>query len=278
MADKTWNGTGSVGNEGDLSQADNWTPGGVPVASDNVRLVPQYTQALTAALGTLSGVSLASFIVEDGYTGAVGTSTVDLDLTVSGTFEFNGTGASYIDLEASAIDAIVINTGSPSAKGRRSLNLTGSALTAVEVRGGNVGLGRHGSTSTATATRISGGELYIDNGATVTNVTSHGGTCYLDSNITAATLYGGSLVVGESATITTLTIDGGSCTDYSTGTITTATVNSGRLTVPAGIAKAITTLNLNAGGAVSFDPNNVTVGDVQVGTDNVPITISTGRG
>lgn len=70
MANKTWVGT-DTGNEGDWGTAANWSPSGVPVATDDVR-IPAGSNAITGTLNQ-SAVALGDVIVEEGYTAAIST-------------------------------------------------------------------------------------------------------------------------------------------------------------------------------------------------------------
>jgi len=276
MADKIWNGTG--GTDGDCTDAANWTPSGVPSAADNVRLIATFDQNMATNLAGLTGVSLGDFIVEEGYSGTIGTSTADLQITCS-SFEFHGTGLAYIDLEASNITATVHHSASSASVGPRGLYLVGSNLAALVVNNGVVGLAAvHGTSSTAAAVRVSGGTLVLGSGCTLTTVTCYGGNVTALADVTTANVYGGTFLTGEQAAVTTLNVQGGGVTDGSTGTITTANIEAGRLLVKMGVSKTITTVNLNAGGGFIYDPNSVTVTNVAIGDDNFPINISTSRG
>jgi hypothetical protein len=74
MATKLWVGTDS-GNEGDYSTAANWSPSGVPVATDDV-ILANSSQDITAGLDQ-SAVALTSFTVDLSYTGLIGSSDSD---------------------------------------------------------------------------------------------------------------------------------------------------------------------------------------------------------
>ena len=276
MANKYWNGTG--GTDGDVTDAANWTPSGVPGASDNVRLIASFDTNLDTNLDGLSGVSLGDFIVEEGYSGTIGTSTADLEITCS-TFEFHGSGVSYIDLKASNITATVHNSASAPSVGSYGLHLIASNLADLLVINGSVALaGIMGTTSTTAAVHVSGGSLNLGSGCTLTTVTTYGGAVTIRASVTTVNGYGGTINTREQAAITTLLCDGASVEDGSTGTITTASIYSGDIQVRLGTTKTISTLNVYAGGGAAFDPNSVTVSTVNLGADNVPIRISSSRG
>jgi hypothetical protein len=276
MADKYWNG--NAGTDGDVTDATNWTPSGVPTASDNVRLIAAFDTAMSSNLDGLTGVSLGDFIVEEGYSGTIGSSTADLEITCS-SFEFNGSGVAYIDLEASNITATVHNSAAAASVGAFGLYLIGSNLADLVVAGGSVSLASvMGTTATAAAVHVSGGSVSLGSGCTLTTITAYGGNTTIRANVTNVNGYGGTIATKEQAAITTLLLDGATLNDGSTGTTTTATVNSGSLQVKAGTSKTISTLNINAGGAANWDPNSVTVSTVALGGDNVPIKINSSRG
>jgi len=275
MADKTWNGTG--GTNGDLSDAANWTPSGVPTTSDDVRFTASYTQAVSANLNALTGVTLGSVVIEKGYSGAIGDTTNDLDLTCT-RFEFAGSGVSYIDLQASNITAIVHETAVASAIGQRGLYLIGSNIAELIVASGYIGLAsRHGTTATAASVRASGGDVLLGSGATVTNIENHGGSIETATGATTAKNFSGRLTTKEAAAITTITVEGGTVNDSSTGTITTLNLEDGQYSVVYGYTKTITTINQN-GGRLYYDPNNVTVSTHNLATDSVPkfVTVTEG--
>lgn len=115
MATKTWVGGNGGGTE-DYSIAANWSPSGVPGASDDVVVPPTAAYGITAGLNQ-SAVSLASFTVERGFTKPIGTSSAYLQIT-TGKFSYEGSAQSWIDLSASAVSPNVLGTASVSTAGQ----------------------------------------------------------------------------------------------------------------------------------------------------------------
>ena len=265
MADKLWigNGTASSGDYGDWSQADNWSPSGVPVSADNVRLTAEHTQAVTAGLNQ-SAVTLGDLIVEAGYDGKIGTNTAPLQIGLTD-FEYAGTGESaFVDFAASTVDPVIHNTGT-STTGKVGLHIKATALGTVVVMGGRVGLGSlHGTAATVTNLRVTGGTVEVGAGSTLTNIYSFGGTIITRTSVTTCNVNGGSVTAREKAAITTLVLDDGSVEFNSEATWATVNVNGGSLSTGAGSAKTITNLTLEPGGDLIYYPSNLTL------TNNLP--------
>ena len=269
MADKIWLGTDGS-SPTDFNTAANWSPSGVPGASDNVRFTAAYSN--NCAGYDASGTALADVIVERGFSGELGSATADLQLACT-YFDFSGEGVSYIDLGSSSVSPRIKTTAPGAGVGQYGLYLIGTGLSVLSVEGGSVGLAAiHGQASTCTTVRQLGGDLKVG-AATVTNYEAHGGTAVVACNLTAAKLYGGSLETAEQMTIGTLTIENGTCLASSTGTITTANVHGGDLDMSGtGAARTVSTLNLNPGGGIKYDPASVTI---SAQASDAPITIST---
>ena len=255
MADKTWLGN-DPGNEGDWNTAANWNPSGVPVASDNVR-IPPGSNAITTGLDQ-SAVGLGEVVVQPGYTGTIGTNLLFLRINPN-RFVFSGTGAAWIDLGASAIDASVTATGS-AGTGERGLYLIGSAVNVLSVSGGFVGFAsRHGEAGTVTTARVTGGSLWIGFGATVTSLEIASGDCQLSTGATSVVVDDGTLTTLETKAINTVTINQGAASLNSTGLLTTLNINGGSVNFTrSGLPRTVTTVQINAGGEVTYDPSVVT--------------------
>ncbi len=259
MATKTWDGSDS-GNEGDYGTNANWKEGTIPGGGDDVRIPATSSQSITGSLDQ-SGVAIGDFIVEDGYTGTIGTSAADLKIDPN-RFEFAGGGVSYIDIGSAAIAITITKTASTST-GLRGLYLIGSAISTANIIGGSVGLAAvHGTTATVTTIRISGStaDVWIGEGCTVTTVEQHSGLGKQRAASTTTKVFGGTMTTEEEGTITTLQMEGGTAVLNSTGTITTVTGNGGTADLSQSHAsRTITTLNPNPGFTISYDPNSVTV-------------------
>jgi len=260
MADnKTWVGDDS-GNEGDWSVAANWSPSGVPVATDHVRIPASSSEDITAGLNQ-SAVALGDVIVEKGYTGTIGTSAGYLQIDPN-RFQFEGTGESYIDLGSAAIDVLILDTATAPATGQHGLYLKGSAIAILSVLDGDVAVaGLHGETATVTTARTVGdrAKLTLGAGVTLTNLDTVKGEATLRCACTTIDVLGGQLTTEEVGAITTLNVRDGTAYPNSTGTITTLNLHGGTVDLTgSGLARTITTLVHN-GGAILYDPASVTI-------------------
>ena len=271
MADKTWLGTDSS-SPTDFNTAANWSPSGVPSSSDNVRLVAAYSNNMAGY--NASAITLADFIVEEGYTGTIGDKTTDLQVNCT-YFQFAGSGAAYIDLGSSSVSPRIITTGGSAGTGQYSLYLIGTGISTLSIEGGSVGVAAmHGQASTVTTIRQRGGSVKVGAGATLTNFTSYQGSGLVATDVTTAKLYGGTLTTAEQAAITTATIEAGTLVHNGTGTITTANINGGELDLArSGAARTVTTLNLNPGGGLKYDPDAITI--TNNSESDAPISIIT---
>ena len=182
MAKKIWVG-GSSGNEGNYGTAANWSPSGVPVASDDV-VIPSGSQSITDGLDQ-SAVSLSSFTVSSGYTGSIGSSEGSLQIAASKVvLDCAGTNV-YID--ADTADMVVANTSSNS----DALHILGT-ITSLTIFKGNITLDPAAAITTLNM---------LDSGARVTSNATAGiatinledGTLYFeDGDITTLNQHGGS--------------------------------------------------------------------------------------
>lgn len=233
----------------------------VPVASDNVRL-PVGSSAMVGY--DFSSIAWGEFIVEDGYSGTIGTAILPLSITCT-KFDFSSSGIAYINLAASAIAPDVRNAASGSS-GTMGLYLKGSALTTLTVLSGTVGVAQiFGDTATVATVRVTGGSAQVYLSKNVTNTTTYmaAGKLFQNCNGTTANIFGGQYKTEEAAIITTVNADNSaSLTLNATGTI-------GTLSMPASYngtvdmsqsseARTITTCN-QKGGSLLFDDTIVTI-------------------
>lgn len=286
MAQKLWVGSDS-GNVGDYATAANWSPSGVPIAGDDVIFANSSQDVLTNL--DQSAVALTSIIIDQSYTGKIGTSASDfLQIAAStavigqrrgstGTF----TGSKRLNLDfgsSTACQIEIYNTASNGIDTNRSpLRIqAGNASTDIKVYNGNVAISDdNDDTSTVGDIVVNGGSVYAGTGLTLSNVILNGGVLNLFSSIaTLATVKGGTLnhYDGTGAnTIATLTIsDSGIVNHYATGTITTCNLNGGTLDLTrTQDAKTITTLTADAGANLITDTATVTL------TNDVALASST---
>ena len=170
MADCIWTNGNS---DGDWSNAANWS-GSVPTAGDNVFFTSEYTGHVTTNLDRTSDGVLGTVIVEDGYTGKIGTKAGYLQIKCGG-LTFDGSGLCFIDVNTSVIDISVAGTGR-AATGQQGLYLKGSAIDELNVTGGTVGIAaRAGETATVATINVNGGTVNAGAGATLTTLTGYSG-------------------------------------------------------------------------------------------------------
>ena len=266
MATKYWIGTSVAG---DLGTAANWSPVGVPTATDNVIFDGRSTQNVTTNLDTFEGVDLGSLTTWSGYTGTIGSSgsTPMIVGCSAGTVYVAGTGTTRLqcgagaEADASILKLVVNTSGSVWLSSQANDNTNVAVFTEIQVLKGNVLVmgdseaSVHGGDSgtaittlkvipTTTATVRIGDKCVNFKGAdTPTNVTISGGTLNCHSALGTIQQFGGALNYGStdidmSATddnITALTLNG--------GTFYWKPQNSGSISA----TPAITTLDVIAG-------------------------------
>lgn len=275
MADKIW-----VGTTGDLSVASNWSPSGVPVASDNV-YVPAGSGSMSSSMSALSTASLTGSLgtveVEAGYSGTIGTKSAYWQFTPT-VFRFAGSGTAYINIEAAAISPDIRGTATASVTGGAGLYLKGSAIATLAPTGtSSVAVAFFGGeTSAITTARCIGssGTLILGAGCTLTTVQVTSGTLTVKAACTTLDVQGGTAYTIGSGAITTVTVDDGTAYLYSSGTITTLTMAGGTVDMlGGGIARTVTTCNHN-GGTLRQDSGTVTITTYVKKTGPASITAS----
>lgn len=213
MATNVWIG-GNAGNETNYATAANWTLGAAPVATNDVIIPAEASDGIALTLDQ-SAVQLASFVVEEGYAGTIGSATAALQIDVANTGKcsYAGSGAfAKIDNGASEVDWDISGTGTPSI-GQFGLELTGTAIGKISVTGGShVGFGTAPGASSPDVDNIvvgSDGSNYLELGAQAIAVAS-------------IQQSGGTVVNGSTGTITLVNMDGGTFKQFS-GVVTTLT-------------------------------------------------------
>lgn len=246
----------------------------IPVATDHVRL-PAGSGAMVGY--DFTGVAWGDFIVEEGYSGTIGTAVLPLMIDPD-KFEFSGTGTSHI-YSIGAIAHDVRDAGSPGT-GLAGLSLTGPSISTLTVSKGTVGLAMlHGQTATVTTARVNGSAatLILGKGVTVTTTYAANGSLYQYCAATTANVFGGKFYTEEVGAITTLNMDGSAQAWLnSTGTITTLNMLAGYTgtvnMLQSAEARTITTLNHKAG-TIKVDRGIVTITTYTI-TDSKPQAIA----
>jgi len=240
MADKQW-----IGTDGAWGTAGNWSPSGVPVASDDVYIT---TGSDDITGSDQSGVVLNSLTVGKGFTGSIGSSGTKLQIE-STNFDYSGTGTSaYID---GAFTTVTVQDTSTDAN---ALNLYGSVGDIVTLRiiGGRGTLNIDSSCNITTTIEQIGADSITTNIADGTTIggsatlTMDSGKMELNQAVPTITIFGGELVAAlDSGTVTTLNQYGGRIRWNPTAscTITTLTIYNGLFDSTDSTAPAFTITN-----------------------------------
>jgi len=218
MANKTWVGT-DTGNEGDWSVAANWSPSGVPVASDDVYFVSG-SQDVTAGLDQ-SAVTLLSLNFGTKYTGSIETA-LQIDATTLdyankiGTVILTGTFTTA-NIQATAID-------SP------ALKFTSATIATLRVTGGSGTVFVDSGSTVSSVIEMIGANsvrVEIESGATVSaaDITIDDGKFLTYEEVDTVTQFGGLVEFLNSAgTTNAITMYKGKCKYKVTGATTLTTL------------------------------------------------------
>lgn len=275
MADtKIWLGNIS-GHEGAWDYATNWSPAGVPVATDNVYLENSSQSVLTGL--DQSAVALGSLNIAQSFTGVIGTALAYLQITAAivnigyhfGPGQAAGSSLLKLDLGTTAATIIVFNSGISADTTRPAIRLKYvNAATALEIRKGEVGIaietGEVSTGSVITPSYVdnieSDAKVYIGSGVTLGTLTKKGGYCILRSAVTTIINYAGELVTEGAGAITTLTAKGGNVISNSTGTITNCVSNEkGTIDfTKSAQPRTVTNCTIDDEGAIKADPAVIT--------------------
>ena len=262
MATYTWTGTTSDA----FGTAGNWTPSGPPTTGDTAIFNHVATRSLAGS--DQSAVLLASLVVTDAFSYAIGTAGTELQIgaTLAEFGKPTGNGQSYsgptgmfINYGTNSNISTVYGTGSSTpATGKDLLHIRGTHTSnELTMQGGSVGIATNSASDTATypTINVTGGRLNIGTGATLTTITIAGGT------------------VVDRAAITTLNINGGTVETYGTFAITTVNNKTGgrfNCLHRNGTSNAIGTYNMQGGTLdVSKDARTIVVGTWNSGPGSV---------
>lgn len=234
----------------------------LPEAGDTLMLSRESEEAMTANLDR-SATTYDKLLVLEGCDVVVGTSTAPLRLTLSGGVAWAGRGIGYLDLRASAVEVEVEQTAG-AGSGARGLYLIGSALTAVEVHGGQVGIGwTAGQTASVDAVRVAGtsASVWVSSGVTLGEYYQAGGSdCRVLCACDDLVMLQGRLLIDGSGVIAEATVRGGLLTLQTTGDVTLLTIVDGVVdTLGCAALREITTC-VQHGGTLRVDPAIVTIG------------------
>jgi hypothetical protein len=256
----------------DYNTAENWNTGSVPAATWDVAILGKYDVPILYGLNQ-SAISIHEFIVESGFTSAIGgTDSGYLKLLLGAdSFKFAGRGTSYIDVGASAINPVINNTASP-ASGRHGLYWKGTATPNFYLNKGYVGFGvEPGNVAKCDTFHVgyvgnqrSDANLAIGLGAVDVagsgnpDVVQAGGHVVAQCDIDAVTVFeNAGTYTQENGRWTTATLGGGLIYPDGDGTyVTTNFVGPAELlNTRTLVAKTFTNLNIYHNGATILDPH-----------------------
>jgi len=273
MATKIWVGTSTPG---DYSVAANWSPSGVPVATDDVILTDS-TQDIDSGLDQ-SAVALTTFTIHTSYTGLIGSETAFLQidpgiLNVNTTPSGGTTGAGSqrinLDLGSNANTATIHNGNSPATDSNRTAIrlLANNVATDIFIRGGLVSIADEPDDTSSVrlvsiANALSGvtqPEVSISEGTTIVTLTTNSGTTTLGNAITTVNANGGTLTIEGTGAITTLNTRRGTVFCNTTGTVTTLNAIGGTTSFTRNTeTRTVTNVNLEVGATLTVDKDVVT--------------------
>ena len=288
MADtKIWVGT-DTGHEGDINTAANWSPSGVPVATDHVYF-ENSSQSVTDGLDALAAVTLGSLTIAQSFTGAIGTASAYLQAAASvvtigrhsGPGSPTGSGRLMLDLRSVQTAVTIHNSGTSLDTNKPPIRIINThASSVLTVRKGKVGIAANSTGETSQFATINvaydtskdaDAEVYIGSGVTLATLNQTGGKVQLNCAATTVNTEGGTLLTEGSGAIGTINAYAGTLTLNSTGTITTLNiVRGGTAKVdfsksPA--ARTVTTVKLEVGGELAYDVDAITITN-KVASDN----------
>ena len=281
MASKLWvGGDGTGSQQTDWSRAANWSPSGVPSASDLVFFQQSSSYSVTTGLDQ-SSVALGAMRVERGYVGSIGTASSSLQCDPASLVVDTGdVGANlFFDFGAQTLD-VTVKSCSGGALGSYGVELSGAgcAISSLIVDAGKVGICTGvGETATVTTARVSGpgGELHIGSGVTLTNIDQSAGSIIVSCSVADIDLAGGILTTDQaSAVSSSATVHGGVLNLEGSGTCAALTVHGGSVRFGGGVSRTCTALTLNRG-SVSYDPQSLTVTTWNTADRPVTVTAST---
>jgi hypothetical protein len=251
--------------DGDLTTVGNWSLGAVPVPTNDV-IFPANSPAIVANLDALKtatiGGSLGHVWFEDGFAGTIGDADGNYMMFTATGLTFAGSGLAYINLEASAISPLILNTAAKANPYSAGLFLLGSALVTVQIKGGDVGVAlRAGETATAAAIKLeaaNGGSCQAGSGVTLTQWLQTGGDGICGAAATTVTCDAGTLITRGTGAITTLSVYGGEVYPESTGTVTTLNLSGGVTDFRSSRATRVVTTPTISAGATLYMTTDVT--------------------
>src|SRR3990172_1144121 len=252
------------------SDADNWSPTGVPGAADDL----WFDNSDVSVLYGLDGISgtLTSCNVARSYIGTIGLPATnasgypeyrltyfDIDCSAITIGYGEGSGSGRIKINSGSVQTALLieSTGSPAEVGIGAVVWNGThASNTLRLQDGSVSISAfNGEPAALLTAEVTNGTL--ENGAGFTaplgTLTIQAGNVTMRDNVTTVTIADGTLTLLGTATVTTLNLDGGTFIHKSSGAITTAQVTGLLDASQDNSSRTITTCNLKRGGSI-LDP------------------------
>lgn len=277
--------------------ADNWSEGSVPGASDDVHLKDSAINICWAL--DQNSVTVGSITIHDTYTGRLGLNSTVFATSADGTstsatqkaeyrdcyLKINpttlfigvsqgvgsaaGSGRILIDTHTNAANITVYDTANVAAEaGKAAVRLrTNSASAKLHVKDapGGVFLGTREDTEDAatigdvTVSPAATSRVILGVDSTCTTWRQSGGRNRIQASVTTATATGGELVAEGAVAVTTMNVDGAEMLWNSTSTVTTLNLDGGLADFTGNAAaKTITAVN-HEGGTFKADAGYITV-------------------
>lgn len=201
MASYVWIGTTSAA----FGTSTNWSPNGTPTTGDTIVFDGRATRDLDGS--NQSAITLASMQVYDNFGYAIGSTAASLRIGATecriGIPSPSGTGGQgptrvVLDFGSVQTTCAVYSSGTGGdTGGLETILLAGTnASNALEVFGGNVGVGRASpaQASTFASINVVAGELTLGSNCTLTNVTVIGGNLLTESRVPTTLKISGGVV------------------------------------------------------------------------------------
>ena len=201
MATRAW-----LDSSGILSSASNWSSATAPITGDNIYILTG-EQDISGGLADFSAVNPVDVFIGN-FSGAVGRPTTPAVFgAVSGDVRISNTAARQLCLQFTSAASVIIRDAGPR---KYSCYILGTLTNVYVFKGGNVRIGNSCAITNLyvqhSGSPTSDSNVYVEPGATVTNLYMSGGKATLNCGVTTATVSGGTLkFIGEGAgNVTTL--------------------------------------------------------------------------
>lgn len=242
----------------------NWSLTSVPVDDEHV-VLRNATSLIDTGLAH-SGVNLASFTVEDTFTGAVGDDATPLAISAVLCRVEGGVRRFNVDFGTDPVSLTVLGSGTTLDTNLNAVRIKGiDAASVVSVVGGDVGIATNTPADTATVASINatGGTLTVGRGTTWVTLTNNGGTVTVECGGTTVNNYAGDTYFEGTGSLSAVNAIGGTVypdlRPASGATITTLNLRGGTVdTTQNPSALTIANTALRSGTITAFSPTQIT--------------------